>query len=88
MRQPPFHVWVDPTNAWSDPSPGVLLMWRQTDRGWEAWVIYASSYSTGRGSEVGVTQGWMPGHLVCPAEAPRPEVDLSGHRQAGTPQRR
>lgn len=65
-RQPPFHVWVDVTNSWGDPHPGVLLAWRQAARGWEAWVVRASSYSTGVGLEVSVMQSWVPAHLVRP----------------------
>lgn len=83
-------MWVDATNTWREPSPGVLLMWRQSDRGrgWEAWVIYASTYPTGHGSQVGVTQGWIPGHLLRPADGPRPTADVSGHRRAGAPRGR
>ena len=64
-RQPPFHVWVDLTGAWSTTVPGVLLEWRHSDRrGWEAWVIRAEAYSTGDGPGVQVVQGWVPAHLV------------------------
>jgi len=64
-RQPPFHVWVDLTGKWSLPAPGVLLAWRRTDRrGWEAWVVRVESYSTGTGSEVLVSQSWVPTALV------------------------
>ena len=37
-------------------------------RGWEAWVVRVESYSTGRGSEVLVTQAWVPSTLVRPAD--------------------
>lgn len=75
-RQPPFHVWVDLTNSWTSPGYGLLIDWRRRDRapgGWEAWVIWAASYSTGNGSEVTVTQSWVPGHLLRPADAPSPK---------------
>jgi hypothetical protein len=68
MRPPPFHVHVDVTGVWSYPAPGVLLAWRQTDRGeWEAYVMWASAHSTGNGDEVTVRQSWVPAHLVRPA---------------------
>lgn len=69
-RQPPFPVWVDLTAQWgSARSPGLLLAWRRDRAGaWQAWVIYASSYSTGAGLEVNVVQGWTPAHLVRPIE--------------------
>jgi hypothetical protein len=67
---PPFLVWVDLTAQWgSSNSPGVLLSWRKSRRGeWQGWVIYASSYSSGSGLEVNVMQGWVPAHLVRPAD--------------------
>lgn len=89
MREPPFHVWVDVTGAWASPAAGILLAWRRTGRsGWEAWVICASSHSTGSGAEVSVSQSWVLAHHVRPADAPRPEADLSGYRRAGTPRGR
>lgn len=73
-RTPPFHVWVDLTGRWSAAAPGVLLAWRHSDhRGWEAWVVRVESYSTGRGSEVLVTQAWVPSTLVRPADDRRRE---------------
>lgn len=68
-QTPPLLVWVDLTAQWgSSRSPGLLLAWRQDrKRAWQAWVIYASSYATGAGLEVNVTQGWVPAHLVRPA---------------------
>lgn len=67
-RQPPFHVWVDLTGAWSTSAPGVLLAWRNSDRrGWEAWVMRAESFSTGDGTSVQVVQAWVPAHLLKPA---------------------
>lgn len=66
-RTPPYHVWVDLTATFTGTqAPGVLLMWRRGARGWDAWVVYASAYSTGTGSEVTVRQGWVAAHLVRP----------------------
>jgi hypothetical protein len=62
MNQPsPTHVWVDVTGVWGYHSdPGVLLMWRKSHRGeWEGWVVCASTYSTGHGLELNVTQSWV-----------------------------
>lgn len=68
-RASPFHVWVELTGKWALPVPGVLLAWRRTDRrGWEAWVVRVESYSTGTGSEVLVSQSWVPTALVRPAD--------------------
>ena len=68
-RQPPFHVWVDLTGAWSVTTPGVLVAWRRNDRrGWEAWVVRAESYSSGHGTEVQLVQGWVSADLVRPAD--------------------
>ncbi|UFN44502.1 hypothetical protein [Nocardioides okcheonensis] len=67
-RTPPFHVWVDLTGTWRGAAPGVLLAWRHSDRrGWEAWVVRAESYSTGRGAEVQLVQAWVPAALVRPS---------------------
>lgn len=57
----PRHVWVDVTGAWGHHSgPGILLMWQKNHRDeWEAWVIYASTYSTGHGLKSRVTQSWV-----------------------------
>jgi hypothetical protein len=68
-RHPPFHVWVDLTGKWSGPMPGVLLAWRHSDRrGWEALVVRVESYSTGTGSEVLMSQSWVPAALVRPTD--------------------
>lgn len=68
-RQPPFHVWVDVTGRWAHPFPGVLIDWRHSGRrGWEAYVVRAEAYSTGHGSEVQLTQSWIPAALVRPAD--------------------
>lgn len=80
----PRHVWVDVTGSWADPQPGVLIDWRRDRRGgWEAWVIRAWSYSTGGGVEAQVMASWVPGHLIRPADAPRPVRDLSAYRKPG-----
>lgn len=42
--------------------------------------MYASSYSTGNGLEVHVTQSWVLAHHVRPADSPRPERDYSQYR--------
>lgn len=65
-RTPPFHVLFDATGTFVSPQPGILLAWRESDRGWEAWVVSAGAYSTGTGSDVSVRQGWVPAHLVRP----------------------
>ena len=68
-RQPPFHVWVDLTDRWSGPAPGVLMAWRHSDRrGWEALVVRVESYSTGTGSEVLMSQSWVSATLVRPTD--------------------
>lgn len=66
-RKPPFHVWVDLTGMWRGAVPGVLTAWRWVDNGkWEAWVVRAEAYSTGRGAEVLVKGAWVPAELVKP----------------------
>lgn len=75
-RRPPFHVWVDATGKWAEPAPGVLIDWRHGGRrGWEALVVRAEAYSTGDGTEVQLTQGWVPAALVKPASETVPRED-------------
>jgi hypothetical protein len=66
--QPPFHVTVSVTGFQSagDTSPGILLEWRDTGSGWEGYVIYARTYSTGHGLAYQVTQAWTPARFIRP----------------------
>lgn len=77
----PVHVWVDLTNSWGPRAePGVLLAWRRGRHGWEGWVIRASTYSTGSGSEVHVLQSWVPAALLRRAESRPPGGDVTPGR--------
>lgn len=76
----PEHVWVDVTNAWTSPQPGLLIAWRHVrshrpsgGMEWEGWVISADSLAEAHGGDVDVRQGWLPAHLIKPAETPHPE---------------
>lgn len=68
-----FHVWVkldlDGPRA---PLPGLVLDWRRTGRGWEAWVVTVETYSTGTGEASMVRQGWRPVDYLRPAGSPPP----------------
>lgn len=77
----PTHVWVDVTGAWGYHScPGVLLMWRKGHRGgWEGWVMYASTYSTGHGLKTSVTQAWVDAAHIREADS-RPPLSESSRR--------
>jgi hypothetical protein len=70
-----FHVWVkldlDGPRA---PLPGLVLDWRQTSRGWEAWVVTVESYSTGTGQASMVRQGWRPVTSLRPATSVPPAL--------------
>lgn len=58
-------MWVDLTGMFHGAAPGVLVAWRHSDqRGWEAWVVRAESYSTGTGTEVLLKQEWVLAELV------------------------
>jgi hypothetical protein len=67
------HVWVkldlDGPRA---PLPGLVLDWRRTARGWEAWVVTVETYSTGVGEATMVRQGWRPVAYLRPAGSPPP----------------
>ena len=71
-----FHVWVkldlDGPRA---PLPGLVLDWRHTGRGWEAWVVTAETYSTGTGEAPMVRQGWRPAVYLRPAASAPPALD-------------
>lgn len=79
FRHPPdaparvFHVWVkldlDGPRA---PLPGLVLDWRRTPRGWEAWVVTVETYSTGTGQATTVRQGWRPVIYLRPAGSAPP----------------
>ena len=70
-----FHVWVkldlDGPRA---PLPGLVLDWRQTAKGWEAWVVTVESYSTGSGHASMVRQGWRPVAFLRPATSAPPSL--------------
>ena len=70
-----FHVWVkldlDGPRA---PLPGLVLDWRQTRKGWEAWVVTVETYSTGVGQASMVRQGWRPVTYLRPAGSPPPAL--------------
>ena len=70
-----FHVWVkldlDGPRA---PLPGLVLDWRRTPRGWEAWVVTVESYSTGTGRASLVRQGWRSVAYLRPAESDPPAL--------------
>jgi hypothetical protein len=69
-----FHVWVkldlDGSRA---PLPGLVLDWRHTPQGWEAWVVTVETYSTGSGHASMVRQGWRPVAYLRPAASLPPE---------------
>lgn len=63
-----FHVWVKlDLGGPRAPLPGLVLDWRQTQRGWEAWVVTVETYSTGSGQASMVRQGWRPVVYLRPA---------------------
>jgi hypothetical protein len=70
-----FHVWVkldlDGPRA---PLPGLVLDWRRTPKGWEAWVVTVETYSTGTGEASMVRQGWRSVAHLRPAGAPPPTL--------------
>jgi hypothetical protein len=70
-----FHVWVkldlDGPRA---PLPGLVLDWRRTPKGWEAWVVTVETYSTGVGQASMVRQGWRPVTYLRPAGSPPPAL--------------
>jgi hypothetical protein len=70
-----FHVWVkldlDGPRA---PLPGLVLDWRQTLTGWEAWVVTVETYSTGTGDASMVRQGWRPLAYLRPAGSAPPTL--------------
>lgn len=54
-------------------SPGVLLMWQKdSDNRWEAWVMYAVTYSTGSGLTSYVTQSWVDAAHIRKADTSLP----------------
>ena len=69
-----FHVWVKlDLDGPRPPLPGLVLDWRRTAQGWEAWVVTVESYSTGTGHASMVRQGWRPVTFLRPAGSPPPE---------------
>jgi hypothetical protein len=71
-----FHVWVkldlDGPRA---PLPGLVLDWRQTPHGWDAWVVTVETYSTGSGQASMVRQGWRSVAYLRPAGSIPPDRD-------------
>jgi hypothetical protein len=71
-----FHVWVkldlDGPRA---PLPGLVLDWRRTAAGWEAWVVTVETYSTGIGHGSMVRQGWRSVRYLRPAGSPPPALE-------------
>ena len=69
-----FHVWVkldlDGPRA---PLPGLVLDWRHTPQGWQAWVVTVETYSTGSGQGSMVRQGWRSVAHLRPAGSAPPE---------------
>lgn len=68
-----YHVWVKlDLEGPRQPEPGLVLDWRQTPEGWEAWVVTIETYSTGRGWASAVRMGWRPLRYLQPAESVPP----------------
>ena len=69
------HVWVKlDLEGPRSPLPGLVLDWRRTPAGWEAWVVTVESYSTGTGHGSMVRQGWRPVAYLRPAAALPPDL--------------
>jgi hypothetical protein len=79
-----FHVWVkldlDGPRA---PLPGLVLDWRHTASGWEAWVVTVETYSTGSGHASMVRQGWRSVAYLRPAGSVPPHPREWRARGAG-----
>lgn len=70
-----FHVWVKlDLDGPRPPLPGLVLDWRQTAEGWEAWVVTVETYSTGTGHASMVRQGWRPVGFLRPAQSAPPPL--------------
>ena len=68
-----FHVWVKlDLDGPREALPGLVLDWRQSPSGWEAWVVTVETYSTGSGESSMVRQGWRPVAYLRPAGSPPP----------------
>lgn len=68
------HVWVKlDLDGPRSPLPGLVLDWRRTDRGWEAWVVTVETYSTGAGHGSMVRQGWRSVAHLRPASGSPPD---------------
>jgi hypothetical protein len=69
-----FHVWVKlDLDGPRPPLPGLVLDWRRTPVGWEAWVVTVETYSTGSGHASMVRQGWRALAHLRPAGAAPPD---------------
>ena len=68
-----FHVWVKlDLDGPRPPLPGLVLDWRQTPQGWQAWVVTVETYSTGSGEAPVVCQAWRSVVHLRPAGSPPP----------------
>ena len=85
MSDLPRFVWVDTSGRWSAPHIGILLAWRKVSaRGeerWMGWVIEAwmGGLPAHGGERPYVLQAWYDAAHIRPAEAVKPEPDLSGY---------
>jgi hypothetical protein len=64
---PMRHVWVaDPADRSGAKRPGLLVMWRRTERapGWEALVLYGAELRSG---EWAIVQEWVGEALLTQA---------------------
>ena len=73
-HNPPWTLVVPPLGiailalSWAAPAlPGLVLDWRHTASGWEAWVVTVETYSTGAGHASMVRQGWRAVAYLRPA---------------------
>jgi hypothetical protein len=61
---PARHCWVTVPVDGPDPRPGLLLEWRQVERGrWEGRVVYVAELRPSRWSLV---EEWVPAELLAP----------------------
>ncbi|WP_110182478.1 hypothetical protein [Nocardioides solisilvae] len=63
-QSPARHCWVTVPIDGPQARPGLLLEWRQVERGrWEGRVVYAAELRPGRWSLV---EEWVPAELLAP----------------------
>lgn len=81
----PRFVWVDTTNRWTNPYPGLLLGRRLVSvpghgSKWKGLVVYAyDAGSAAHGASLTVTSSWVDMAHMRPANASRPGLDLGGY---------